>query len=91
LPADFAARVAAAAGLAPAVRAPGSLEWAPWQVAATAGASALALCAISIAAIGERPVALLAAFGGPMGPLTVALIAAVVLDQFLAQRRAKRR
>lgn len=88
LPPDFAARVAAAAGYAPAAREP--LDWAPWQVAVTAGVGALALCLISVAAIAKEPAKLLAAFDGPLGPLTVASIAAVVLDQVLAARRGTR-
>jgi negative regulator of sigma E activity len=90
LPDGFAARVAAAAGYAPArgeVLAP-EREWAPWQVAVAAGAAVLGLSAISVAAIAEEPGRLLAAFDGPLGPLTVALFAAVVFDQLLAARRA---
>jgi hypothetical protein len=91
LPAGFATQVAAAAGYAPVAGRDGPGELPAWLFAMLAGAGALALCAISIAAIGAKPTALLGAFGGPMGPLTVALIAAVVLDQVLAQRRAPRR
>jgi len=90
LPADFAARVSAAAGLASDADRSASREWAPWQVAIAAALGAGAVCAISISAIGARPGALLAAFDGPMGPLTVSVIAAVVLDQLLTARRSGR-
>lgn len=85
LPADFAARVARLARGESAER-----ELSPWQVAALTGAAGVALCAISLAAIAKEPGKLLAAFEGPLGPLTVAMIAAVVLDQVLAARRGTR-
>jgi len=87
LPADFAARVAAAAGFAAATA---EREWTPWQVAALAGAAGVLLCAISIAAIAPEPAKLFAAFDGPLGPLTVTAIAAVVIDQLLSRFDAPR-
>jgi anti-sigma factor RsiW len=83
LPDDFAARVAAAAGYAPART---ERELAPWLVAAAAGAGAVLLCGASLAALAPRPEALSAAFAGPLGPLTVAAIGAALLDQLLARR-----
>lgn len=85
LPVDFAARVARLARGESAER-----ELAPWQVATLVGAAGFALCAISLAAIVREPGKLLAAFDGPLGPLTVALIAAVALDQFLSAHRTTR-
>lgn len=84
LPANFAARVARLARGESAER-----ELAPWLVATLAGAAGLVLCTISVAALAPDPARLLAAFQGPVGPLAVALVAALLLDHYLsAHRRA---
>jgi len=87
LPGDFAARVAAAARGAAY---PAAHELAPWQVATLVGAAGLALCGVSLVALVDRPARLFAAFEGPLGPMTVTLIAAVAIDRLLDAARAPR-
>lgn len=88
LPPDFAARVAAAAGFAPE---PARRELPPWLFATLVGLAGAALTAASVAAIAEDPRTLLAAFDGPVGPLTVTLVAAALFDQWLAARARRGR